>query len=304
MTTLLHSSPPMCTRPLQRGVTLIELMIGIAIGLMTIVVAMGAMMVSRGVSGTITDASQLQQQASYVFRVMGQQIRQSGSMRLNLAANKAATDPVEVDDVVAFSPNTEIYSAFPDIPPTIPSVAGKDAPSAGEYKLSLAYQNYQEQSFPSGTNVSFFRDCLGDQPSGTIIQSQFVLDNGELRCAGSDNVPQSLIRNVADFQVRYLVQSRAAAISGLPTIQYVDAANVPPIAAGGSPDWSSVFGVEVCLVLYGDEPIDMPAGSTYIGCDGTAVNMSSTGALAAARKNRLHMTFRSVYQLRSQGLAG
>jgi type IV pilus assembly protein PilW len=295
----------MRAKSFQRGMSLIELMVGLAIGLLTISVALGALMVSRGVSGTVTDASQLQQQASYAFRVMGQQIRQSGSMRLNLAANKAANAPVEVDDVVAFSPNTEIYSAFPDVPPTTPPVAGKDSPTAGQYKLALAYQNYQEQSFPSGTNVSFFRDCLGDQPSATIIQSQFVLDNGELRCAGSDNVPQSLIRNVADFQVRYLIQNRAAAASGLPTIQYVNAAAVPPIPAGGATDWSSVFGVEVCLVLYGDERIDMPTGSSYVGCDTAAPAIVMTGTtLPVERRDRLHMTFRSVYQLRSQGLAG
>ena len=46
---------------MQRGVTLIELMVGIAIGLLTIAVAMGALMVSRGVSGTVSDASEIQQ---------------------------------------------------------------------------------------------------------------------------------------------------------------------------------------------------------------------------------------------------
>lgn len=281
----------------QRGMTLIELMVGIAIGLLTIAVAMGALMVSRGVSGTVTDASQLQQQASYAFRVMGQQLRETGSMRLNLAANKAPADAITVDDVVAFSPDAELYSAIPGVLPTTPAITGRDSPTTGQYKLSLAYQNYQEPSFPAGANVSFFRDCLGTQPSDSIIQSKFVLNSGELRCAGSDNVPQSLIRNVADFQVRYLVQNRAAATTGLPTIQYLN-------AAGAAADWSSVFGVEVCLVLYGDERVDMPAGSSYSGCDGVAVNMSSTGALAVDRANRLHMTFRSVYQLRSQGLAG
>ena len=66
----------MRAKSFQRGMSLIELMVGLAIGLLTISVALGALMVSRGVSGTVTDASQLQQQASYAFRVMGQQIRQ------------------------------------------------------------------------------------------------------------------------------------------------------------------------------------------------------------------------------------
>ena len=91
-------NPP--DRNKQSGVTLIELMVGIAIGLLTIAVAMGAIMVSRGVSGTISDATQIQQQASYAFRVIGQQLRQAASIKLNLAAQKPLGSAIEAADVV------------------------------------------------------------------------------------------------------------------------------------------------------------------------------------------------------------
>ena len=283
-------------------------MVGITIGLLTVAVAMSSMMVSRRVSGNVTDVSQLQQQASYAFRVIGQQVRQAGSMQLDLAANKGATEIITAEDVVAFTPNPEIYSAFSEILPNTPSISGKEGPASGEYKISLVYQNYKETVFPSGDNVSLFRDCLGAQPSSTLIQSQFVLDGdkAELKCAGSDDDPQSIIKNVGEFQVRYLIQPSA----GLPSIQYVAVADVPDHPISGTKDWGSVYGVEICLVLYGGERIDMPNGSTYTGCDfdedgnNVKVDMSSTGALPDARKNRLHMAFRSVYQLRSRSRIG
>jgi len=280
-----HNTPPR-ERLRQTGVTLIELMVGIAIGLLTIAVAMGALMISRGVSGTVSDASQIQQQASYAFRVIGQQLRQAASIRLNLAVQKAPGAPIEASDVVAFAPD-----------PSITPVSGKDSPATGEYALSVAYQNYAEPSFTSAADVSLFRDCLGSNPSATVVISQFVLKNQELRCAGSNNNPQSVLRNVAEFQVRYLAQTGGN--SGQPSLQYVD-------AAGAGADWTGVFGVEVCLVLFGDESVSLPDGSTYSGCDTDAgpVNMSNTGTLPSNRKNRLHMPFRNVYQLRSQGLAG
>lgn len=289
--TIIHSqgwrpSRPFCVK--QGGVTLIELMVGIAIGLLTIAVAMGALMASRGASGTITDASQLQQQASYAFRVMGQQLRQAGSLRLNLAPQKLSTDPIDISDPVAFETKTT------DFNPAIDTLSGKDAPGSGEYNLVSSYRNYTEATFPSGAQASLFRDCLGEQDSAkpTLIQSRFLLDTAtaELLCNG-----QALIRNVADFQVRYLLQ--ADANTSIPTVQYVNAAGV----AG---NWQRVFGVEVCLVLYGEESIPMPVNSFYQGCDGANVNMSSNGTLSAARKNKMHMQFRSVYQLRSQGLTG
>ena len=289
----------------QTGATLIELMVGITIGLMTIAVATGALMISRSVSGTVTDASQIQQQASYAFRVIGQQLRQAGSMRLDLAANKGPADPIDPSDIVAFTPDDAIHSATA----TTPAVSGKDAPSASEFKLSIAYQNYAEPSFTSASDVSFFRDCLGSGPAlpafpleQNVIQSEFILQANELRCAGTGLASQPIIRNVADFQVNYLRQSDGK--TGSPKIQTMNAATV-------AANWNMVYGVEVCIVLYGDEVIDippptiaMPTLGTYLGCDGTAVNMSSTGTLPANRKNRLHMVFRTIYQLRSQGLTG
>ena len=317
--TIFKSGNPRHWRQRQHGVTLIELMVGITIGLLTIAVAMGALMVSRGVSGTVTDASHMQQQASYAFRVLGQQLRQAGSMQLDLAANKASGATIEAEDVVVFAPNPEIYSANPHIVPNTPAVAGKDVPASGEYKLSLAYQNYQEDIFLSPTPTSLFRDCLGAGGNPTkanpavvppIIQSQFVLTKDELYCAGSDpkNKQQQIIKNVADFQVRYLNQSSASATTGLPTVQYMNAAGIPDHPEmSGTTDWGTVFGVEVCLVLYGDERVDMPGNSTYIGCDvdvdGKRIDVNM-GSLPADRKNRLHMAFRSVYQLRSQGRTG
>ena len=70
-------------------------------------------------------------------------------------------------------------------------------------------------------------------------------------------------------------------------------------AAATDPTWRRVQGVQVCLVLYGSEPVDMPAGSSYTDCAGTSINMTP---LTGERKNRMHLLFRNTYQLRSQGL--
>ena len=293
----IHSSgksSPTRQRKLHSGFTLIELMVGIAIGLLVVAVAMGALMASRSITSTVSDTGQLQQQASFAFRVFGQQIRQAGSIRLNLAANKAAGDPINAEDVVAFSPENVLYSADPNVVPSTPIVQGKDNPGTGEFKLSVAYQNYTEPSFPSGANVSTFRDCLGNQPSPTMIQSQFVLDNNQLFCAGSDGVRQPLIRNVADFQVRYLTQTDAP--TGIPKINRLDAATA-------SANWNQVFGVEICLVIFGDDTISLPPGTSYLDCDGTTVHDMTT-LVDVNRKNHVHKIFRHVYQIRSRGVAG
>ncbi len=284
----------------QRGVTLVELMVGVAIGLLIIAVAMGALMVSRGISGTVSDASNIQQQAAYAMRVIGLQLRQGSSLFLN--PNPTGSSAVNAADApVGF----EVKNGDFDLGVAANLLGGKDVPSATEYALTVGYRNYEEPLFkpPTGTGIatqSLARDCLGNQPSPTLIQSNFALRGDRLRCAGAEaSFPalggageQPIIDHVAELQVRYLVQSaNAPATLGNPTVQYVSATAVS--------DWAQVQAVEVCLVLYGDEAIDLPAGQSYTSCDGTPVDIT---ALAGARHNRMHLLFRNVFQLRSQGL--
>ena len=123
---------------LQHGVTLIELLVGIVIGLLTVAVAMGALMVSRGVTGSVSDSSMLQQQASYAFRVIGQQLRQAGSLRLNLASQKSEGAVIDMSDPVAFETKAT------DFDPAINTISGIDSPGNNEYKLTVGYRNYKE----------------------------------------------------------------------------------------------------------------------------------------------------------------
>jgi type IV pilus assembly protein PilW len=278
----------------QRGVTLIELMIGIAIGLLTIAVAMGSLMVSRGLSGTVSDASSIQQQGAFAMRTIGLQLRQTGSLRLNL-------NPGIVTAAEPYLAPAAFETKAGQFDPTTPTgiLEGKDSPGATEFKLDVRYSSYTEPLFVGGTQ-SQARDCLGANPDPNLLESKFslrvnpVTNVPELVCASAGSIAaQPLVQNVANFQVRYLLQDNTST-PGSSTLKSVD-------AAGVGVDWAKVQGVDVCLVLYGTERIDLPTGSNYTDCDGAAVDMST---LTGARARRMHVTFRNTFQLRSQGLIG
>lgn len=288
----------------QRGVTLIELMVGLSIGLLVVAVALGALMVSRGVTGTVSDASGIQQQASYAMRIIGQQLRQSGSLFLDLNPSGATTETagslalVPVGFVATIGTPGGGLDTFD---PATNALGGTASPVA----LTAGYSRYMEPLFPGGTAQYTGRNCLGG-PADTNtthqrIESTFSLNGSELRCRGNGATAQPLVQNVANFQVRYLLQDNAST-PGNPQIRYFTADNIPDADGNGQPDWSRIQAVEVCLVLYGNEAIDMPPGSSYTDCDGsTQVNMTS---LTGARARRMHIPFRNVFQLRSQGLVG
>lgn len=289
-----HFARTLQQRARQQGVTLLELLVGIVIGLMTIAVAMGALIASRGVSSSVSDISQLQQQASYAFRVIGSQLRQAGSLRLNLAPAKNEGDPIDSIDPVAFETAVDGFN------PATDSIFGINAPSADEYKLTVGYRNYTEQLFNKSASESMLRNCLGQTGSDARVRSQFRFDadTRELRCAGEDEA-KPLVKNVANFSVRYLHQTDPSPF-GNPQIKYVNA------SALDATQWGQVTAVEVCIVMFGSDTTNMPAGTTYSDCpadDGTITKIDMT-QLAAPRKNRVHMVFRNVFQLRSQGLLG
>lgn len=284
--------------PRQSGVTLIELMVGLAIGLLVVAVAMGALMVSRGISGTVSDASGIQQQGAYILRVLSQQLRQTGSLYLN--PDPAGGTSTDVLSPVAFEIKADAVGSGN-------SFVQEESLSGAGTSVTTAFRRYQDNVFLADNATSttigtdfLARNCVGAPGNSSTdqrVESIFTFDStkNELQCGGNGTAAQPIAQNVAQFQVTYMMQTTDAA--GNTTVQYVKGSDMP--AAATDPKWRRVQGVQVCLVLYGSEPVDMPAGSSYTDCAGTSVNMTT---LTGERKNRMHLLFRNTYQLRSQGL--
>jgi type IV pilus assembly protein PilW len=275
----------------QAGVTLIELMVGIAIGLMVVAVALGALMVSRGVSGTVSDASNIQQQAAYAMRVIGAQIRQAGSLYINMTYQTNNADPYLAQVAIETSaPASGTYNAFEPSTDTIKGASDS---------MTIGYRRYKETvTNPAnpGQDESQSRNCIGGPANNSDdkrLESIFRYNpaTATLSCSGNDPAasPQPIIQNVANFEVHYLLQDNST--QGDSKVKRV-------LAAGVGADWNKVQGIEVCLVLYGNEAIDLPSGSKYPDCDGELKDIPQTGE----RARRMHMVFRNVFQLRSQGL--
>ena len=268
----------------SRGVSLIDLLVGMALGLVVVAVAMVGLMTSRSITGTVSEASSMQQQAAYAFRVMGQQLRQAGSLELNLAPSiMPGADANSPMSPVAFDPPDPAgeRTQFDRSAATV-SGSGTATPS-----FTVGYQNYVEPVTAADAPVTavLLRDCLGRNsvtsgvPDAPVLTSTFTRDasSNELVCTGA-STRRAIIGNVTDMRVRYLVQPARST-----NLQYF--ANPANVAA-----WNNVYALEVCLELSGTEAIATP-DMQYTNCAGTAT----------AYGNRMRMVFRNVYQIRSQG---
>lgn len=255
-------------------------------GLVVVAVAMAALMTSRGITSTVTEATAMQQQAAYAFRVMGQQLRQAGSLELSLTPSIVpGADPNSVMTPVAFDPPDPVGARVQfDRGASTISGTGTSTPS-----FTVGYQNYVESvmSADDPVTASLLRDCLGRNsvtsgvPEAAVLVSTFArnADTNELVCAGTaSETPRAVISNVTDMRVRYVVQSPLTT-----NLQYI--AN--PANVG---NWRNVYALEVCLELSGTETVSTP-GAEYTNCSG----------IDTAYGDRLRMVFRNVYQIRSQG---
>ena len=279
----------------QAGLTLIELMIGLAVGLLVVAVATVSLLGSRSVTGAVSDISGIQQQAAYVMRTFGTQLRQAGSLYLDLGLD--ADGEGEITSATAFQLRGNGEQAITEDRTKTP------------IEYTIQYTGYEEPTFADAGPIS--HNCVGTPGAGKIsegatvtIGSIFTLRDTVLRCNGEviyysptkkteETNHQPIAENVANFQVRYLLQSNDAAN---PTTLYANADDV-------NNNWNQVQGVEVCLVLFGTERIDMPTDdpdlTSYTDCTNTKVDMTT---LTGDRTNRMHYVFRNVFQLRSQGL--
>ena len=236
-----QSAPGHCR---QRGFSLVELMVGLTIGLLVVLAAIGSLVFTNTVSTVVQDGSRLQQKADAVFRNMGYHISQAGTSEL-VAAPALASSAPELAKVIFSS----AYSGFNTSPAgVIYNIHGLEGASSAPDTLRVSYE-------ANGAS----RDCLGNPPSTANVDNAFYVDvaSRELRCQGATIAgAQAIADGVEDFQVMYGV--RTGNIPTLEQYRYYDAGTVP--------DWTTIQSVRICLLIAGDNKGNPQPNLVFKGC--------------------------------------
>lgn len=187
-------SHPVGPRLRQAGFSLIELMIGITIGLLVMVAAVGSLVYTRISSTAVGDSSRLQQDASTAFRIIGHHIRQGGARRVE----QAGGGTVEFNGA---------FFGFGSAAAGTVVVTGTDG--AANAADTLQISNDRVAPVPVAPAVdpwpTMNRDCLG-APSrlANSVTNTFSLNAGNLFCVGSGaDDGAALVQGVEDLQVWY-----------------------------------------------------------------------------------------------------
>ena len=244
----------------MRGVTLIELMISMVIGL----VVVGAVIVSFVDSG----------KASRYQAALGQ-MNQDAQVALNLLSR-------EVQLAGYVSPVQTLGTTFPlfgcdgtkgAVPFTNPALATGNltcgaATGATVSALEVVYEaDVYNTVVAAGTYPS---DCLGNGFTSIstppyIVRNRYFVDTGtgagasgrpELYCASNLSAKQPLLENVDELQIWYGI---VAAASPTQVIRYAragkDTATTNTVNAQAAGEWNNVMSVKICLLMRSAEPV-------------------------------------------------
>lgn len=221
-----------------------ELMVGLTLGMLVVVAALGTMGFIYQSAQINTDAAQLQQKADAVFRIIGKQVAQAGALSL-----LPSDDPGKVVFSNAFTGFNPAATGAGNQIFSVHGVSGKTG------TLRISYE-------PDAQD----RDCLGisreNSDTPVRMDSEFTLKDSNLTCKGAkaETGAQPIADGVEDFQLYFLSRTGTGAATQLQQLQASQVTN-----------WTAIKGVTVCVVLRGDRINTTQAGLSETNCSGKTI---------------------------------
>lgn len=246
---------------IQRGFTLVELMIALTISLVLLLVIATVFASSRQAFRAQEDSARIQESGRFALEILGRSIKQAGHADI---------------------PFTGFKVAFTGV-----AITGVDGAAGAPDTITLQYDGALGDRDCEGTMVTAADIAAGSN----IIQNHFNLDagNAQLQCAGTITaapvVPGApplgsvLLENVEDVQVLYGIDVSDDQSAN----QYV----------ATPADWAQVVTARVCVLIRSDKTnIVVSAAGTYQDCNGVVT------AIPADR--RLRRVFTGTFNLRNR----
>ncbi len=281
-------------RQLARGISLIEILISMAIGLV-VLTAVIVSYVGSGKAGRYQAAlTQMNQDAQIGLNLLSREIQLAGYSAPSALTNTAAAGSTPVY-VVSYNLGTATAPIFgcdvnqgvgTFVDPTAANLAcGNNGATPTFSGLGVIYEADTKNTVPTSGGVP--TDCLGGAITAAaggyyVARNRYFIDKAtganatgrpELYCA-SDKAGQSkqpLVENVEDMQVWYGIGAGGGARQ---VVRYVkagkDATTAGTINAVGASEWANVISVRVCLLMRSEEPILQSGGEDtvrYFDCD-------------------------------------
>lgn len=291
----------------ERGLSLVELMVTLTLGLLLLGVIGSLYLATRRSTQASTQQAQMNEDAALALELLQQQLRLAGfsADRTSLRGDQApweGTALLGCDGAFRNANNTRNTADFSML--DCPDTGASTDPDALVIRYEATLLNTLGAT-ASGTPLNCAYESLSawyrndERPATTLAENRFFIapdpSNGQvptLRCRGRRSETAfspvvSLVPHIEDLQILYAVTRRPVAGQTLPhqITAYVRAGDLHTMKmAGEARPWSRVMGVRICLVA---RSADSVPGLTseqrqYLDCDGQRVTPPADGRLRRA----------------------
>ncbi|MCX8521355.1 MAG: PilW family protein [Rhodoferax sp.] len=286
------------TNTMQKGFTLIELMVSLAIGLVVSLAAVTAYSTAQRAGAISEVQSRMNEDAQMALSILAQHARLAGS---NPARPDRLTPPASnlrntlANPYMVRGCNTT-FSNIKAATSAALLTCFHIANSTKSNSLSLGYEADSLNTITTATGVP--TDCMGSAlaaRSATIIkadgstttiavyeaENRFYIGtsannaNPTLYCKGNATSAQPLVENTEDLQITYGVFNPAAATKEI--VGYLDAYQLENDTSAltgldQAARWRAVGAIRFCIVMRSAETVSLGTGkSQYVNCAGDLV---------------------------------
>lgn len=251
----------------MRGVTLIELLISMVIGMVVVAAVIVSFVDSGKVSRYQATLGQMNQDAHVALNLLSREVQLAGYV--SPVQSLGSTPPLFGCDGTVGS-----------VPFTNPAATGAltcgAATGTTVSALEVVYEADLYNTVVAAGSVP--SDCLGNGFAATpyIVRNRYFIDTGpagrpELYCASNLSAKQPLLENVDQLQIWYGIVAAAAPNQ---VIRYAragkDATTTGTVNAQAAGEWNNVMSVKICLLMRSAEPILTGEDTlTYQDCSAT-----------------------------------
>jgi len=276
------------SRGLQSGLTLIELMIAMLVGLF-LSAGIIQIFIANNQTYRITDnISRLQENGRFALDNLGKTIRSTG-----FKGNTEGSPSADFPAATYTAPNPAVTFAANQV------ISGTDGGIGGAGTLDPADDLFIRYR---GSTIGSMADCIGINIgqgtafAGTEIVNRYYLTNGSLACHSSTNAtPQVLIDNIASMQILYGMTTDSTKYHNVRASCYLPAST--PIGAGTdctTLNFSQVVSIRIKLLLSTQDD--------NLTADGTAqsLNFDDDGLADTMTDKRLYRALTKTISLRNK----
>ena len=243
-----------------RGLTLVELMVSLVIGLIVVLATVSTYLGSSSASRVADTQGRMNEDAQGALTILSQQLRMAGNnpKQPNRTVEAPRNPVYDGSTYIVRGCNSKFSNiAAANIPALTCSVGASTTPNS----IAVSYEADRYNTLPTSTGVP--TDCLGQS-----------LTAPSLYCKGNGGAnPQPLVENVEDMQFTYGAGPATGTLTSV--AGYLDSASLLTQAnLAALPDdparWARVVTVRICVLMRSEKPVvDNSASARYTKCDGT-----------------------------------